>query len=110
MTNERIFYELPNIGYIPELCQYITTCGSYGISVIMAAQTVNQLKYLYHETADEIVNKCAAIVLLNAGESMIESIGRNLPKDTLKQLPDNHCLVFMQDMPVTVDEKIRENI
>lgn len=102
--------ELPNIGYISELCQYITTCGSYGISVIMAAQTVNQLKYLYHETADEIVNKCAAIVLLNAGESMIESIGRNLPKDTLKQLPDNHCLVFMQDMPVTVDEKIRENI
>ena len=102
--------ELPNIGYIPELCQYITTCGSYGISVIMAAQTVNQLKYLYHETADEIINKCAAIVLLNAGESMIESVGRNLPKDTLKQLPDNHCLVFMQDMPVTVDEKIRENI
>ena len=102
--------ELPNIGFIPELCQYISTCGSYGISVIMAAQTVNQLKNLYHETADEIVNKCAAIVLLNAEKSTIESIGRNLPKDTLKQLPDDHCLVFIQDMPVTMDKKIRENI
>lgn len=40
----------------------------------------------------------------------LSEIGRNLPKDTLKQLPDNHCLVFMQDMPVIVDEKIRENI
>lgn len=105
--------ELPNIGFIPELCQYISTCGSYGISVIMAAQTVNQLKHLYHETADEIVNKCAAIVLLNAGESTteeIESIRKLLPQNTLKQIPDNHCLVFMQDMPVTVDEKIRKNI
>lgn len=105
--------ELPNIGYIPELCQYITTCGSYGISVIIAAQTVNQLKYLYHETADEIINKCAAIVLLNAGKSTIEEIEsiRNLPpQNTLKQLPDDHCLVFMQDMPETVDKKIMENI
>lgn len=40
----------------------------------------------------------------------LSEIGRNLPKDTLKQLPDDYCLVFMQDMPVTVDEKIRENI
>lgn len=105
--------ELPNIGYIPELCQYITTCGSYGISVIMAAQTVNQLKYLYHETADEIINKCVAIVLLNAGKSTIEEIEsiRNLPpQNTLKQIPDDHCLVFIQDMPETVDKKIMENI
>ena len=105
--------ELPNIGFIPELCQYISTCGSYGISVIMAAQTANQLKNLYHETADEIVNKCVALVLLNDGESSIEeieSIRKLPPQNTLKQLPDDHCLVFIKDMPVTVDKKIKENI
>ena len=40
----------------------------------------------------------------------LSEIGRNLPKDTLKQLPDDYCLVFIQDIPVTMDKKIRENI
>lgn len=131
--------DLPNIGYIPELDRILSTCRKYGLNAVMTAHSIEQMRFLYKEKAEVIMITCEAIVFMDrlflpyndfSLEYIRGRLGRTLPlinqekrpkkKDLslapkqillkkLCEIQDDSCLVLVNGMPATLDEKIIPN-
>ena len=74
--------EFPNIGYVPELSSRLA-CGTAWISVVMAAQSVEQIKRLYHKQTETILASCEAVVYMGGSCQAADENTRNWIKNKL---------------------------
>lgn len=118
--------DLQRIGRIPRLAIHLTTCRKYGISAIIATQTIGQLRAIYQENAETIFDSCRITVYMsgashfnitrllcdetigtNEGEAAKKDYSSLILVEDMQKIPSTHCLVSIPGMPVYVDKKYR---
>lgn len=80
--------EAKNIGKIPMLDEYISTCRKYNMDIMVIFQNYSQMVEAYgKETANSILGNCDTIVFLGGGDSdTLKIICEKLGKETVKTL------------------------
>ena len=109
--------ELPNLGKIPRFPTLLTTCGRFGISVIMAMQAISQIRILYGDAdATAIFDACRIkLMMYRATDFVIDKyaikVGPSEKSDMqflngpMAKIMEDSCVVFITGMPACVDEK-----
>ncbi|MGM8299624.1 VirD4-like conjugal transfer protein, CD1115 family [Clostridium perfringens] len=77
-----MFDEFANIGQIPEFEKILATIRSRGISANIILQSIAQLKSMYKETWESIIDNCDSTVFLG-GQKTAEYISKKLGKETI---------------------------
>ncbi len=79
-----ILDEFANIGQIPNFEVLISTIRSRGVSASIILQSKSQLKALYKDHADTIINNCDSKVFLGSSESTsLKELSEQLGKETI---------------------------
>ena len=77
-----IFDEFANIGQIPEFEKILATIRSRGISANIILQSIAQLKNMYKDTWEAIIDCCDSTVFLG-GQKTAEYVSKKLGKTTI---------------------------
>lgn len=78
--------EIANIGHIPNISSYISTMRSYGMSMMMIFQSMNQVEAMDKINWKTIITNCDSFVYLGGREqSTNEYVSKSLGKETIYQ-------------------------
>lgn len=116
--------DLQNLGRIPRLAIHLATCRKYGISTIMATQTIGQIRNIYEEDAESIFDSCRITVYMSGascfgvtrllgdktinsqeGETVNKTSESFINVDDVRRMPQGYCLVSIPGMPACMDRK-----
>ena len=79
--------ELPNICRVYSLPQRASTSRSYGIDLVISVQSMQQLKKMFKDAENTLLNNCITHIYLGSGEQdALKQISEQLGKTTTSEL------------------------
>ena len=83
--------ELPNICKVYSLPERASTSRSYNIDLVISVQSMQQLKKIFKDAENTLMNNCVTHIYLGSGETdALKAISESLGKTTTEEISHSH--------------------